>query len=206
MTKLCDSCLYDSLPSTHKTIKKNEYLFLENEEINNIYIIKSGLVKVSKLFPNGDEKILEILGPDDFVALLSVLKEHEAYIASAKAITDIEVEVLSKTDTLKAYNQNDQFKDACLKCAASRVNMFQNQLFESSNQDVEEKIINMLKFFYPKFGTKEQNTYIITLPISKTELASIIGIRRETLSRKLSVLEKTNQLKIHKNTYHILSM
>ena len=41
----------------------------------------------------------------------------------------------------------------------------------------------------------------LKLPFSKTVLASIIGVRRETLSRKLSEMKKRNIIEIENNTY-----
>lgn len=206
MNKLCEICLYDNLPSKTKTIKKNEHIFYEGDPIKYIFIIKKGLVKISKVFINGDEKILDILAPGDFIALLTILKEQNEYIVTATAISKVELTVISKDDALKAYKLNNNFKDACLTCAANRVGVFQNQLFESLNQNTEEKILNILTFLFQKFGSIKEDKKQMTLPISKTELASIIGIRRETLSRKLSILEENNKIKITKNTYQLLSM
>lgn len=206
MNKVCNICLYDNLSYQTIHINKHKYLFLEGDKIDKVFLIKKGLIKISKLYENGDEKILDILGPNDFVALLSILKNHEHYIASASTLTDVTLQELSIKDVHQAYQTSPNFKDTCLNCAASRVGVFQHQLIESANQNTEEKILNTLKFLYRKFGEQKNGTYLLNLPITKTDLASIIGIRRETLSRKLSNLEKNKVLTIHKNTYEFFRM
>jgi len=202
----CDFCLYEHLSSKTKKLGKHTFLFHEGDQIDKVFIIKEGLVKISKLYENGDERILDILGPNEFVALLNTLKKKEHYIASASTLTNVVLQELSVKEVHEAYQTNANFKDSCLNCAASRVGVFQQQLIEASNQNTEEKILNTLKFLYRKFGVKNKDTYQLYLPITKTDLASIIGIRRETLSRKLSNLEKNKVLNIKKNMYEFFCM
>jgi len=201
MSDYCVKCIYKSLPSITLNLRENETIFIEGDPINYVYIIQNGLVKVSKIFPSGEERILDILGPGDFLALVSVLKGDEEYIAQATTLNKVELKRLTKADTQKAYKANNQFKDMCLSCAMTRTNLFQSQLFNSTNYDTEDKILNVLIYLSKKFGSIENGRHIINLPFSKTTLANIIGIRRETLSRKLSKMQDENVLSIEKNKY-----
>lgn len=204
--KTCDTCIYRQAIHKNKIYQKNEYLFLETEKVEYIYFIKKGIVILSKLHTNGEEKIMDVLKEGDFIALLTILQNKEEYLVSAKAVTEIEVEVIRKEDALHNYNNNTQFRDTCMKCAAHRLGNFHTQLFSTSNIDPEEKIIQVLKHLYSKFGYMNQKRHYLKLPISKTELAQMIGIRRETLSRKLTALKKQNIINVEKNIYEFKDM
>lgn len=201
MQKYCVKCIYSDLPS--KTIKLHEkdVIFLEGDDLLYSFMIVEGLVKVSKITLNGEEKIFDIFGPNDFLALVSMLKEDETYIATATCLTEVELKLLHKVDVLEAYRSNNRFKDICMSCAMTRTNLFQSQLFNSTNTDIEDRILLVLEYLSKKFGTLADNQYTIKLPFSKTTLASIIGIRRETLSRRLTSMQKENLIEITKNTY-----
>jgi CRP-like cAMP-binding protein len=71
----------------------------------------------------------------------------------------------------------------------------------SANSDISEKILDILKQLSYKFGKVKGKQVIIDLPFSKTVLAGIINIRRETLSRYLSQLQKEKILLVNKNQY-----
>ena len=201
MKQYCTNCVYKSLPNTQKLFSENETIFLEGNELNNVYVIEEGLVKISKIFINGEEKIFDILGPGEFLALVAVLKGDKEYIATAVALSDCVVSVMEKDIVKEAYTSSNKFKDMCLSCAMTRTNLFQSQLSNSLNEDIEERIINVLTFLSSKFGELIHFEHTLKLPISKTMLAGIVGIRRETLSRKLSKMKKDGIITIDKNIY-----
>ncbi|AIO18529.1 cAMP receptor protein [Candidatus Izimaplasma bacterium HR1] len=165
------------------------------------FMIVEGLVKISKITINGEEKIFDIFGPDDFIALVSMLKEDDKYIATATCLTEVKLNLLRKDDVIQAYRSNNKFKDICMSCAMTRTNLFQSQLFNSTNSDIEERILQVLKYLSTKFGKSTGDLLTLKLPFSKTTLASIVGIRRETLSRRLTSMQKDNLIEINKNIY-----
>ncbi|MGV3240533.1 Crp/Fnr family transcriptional regulator, partial [Streptococcus hyovaginalis] len=57
-----------------------------------------------------------------------------------------------------------------------------------ATKDPEVRIADMLIEFCEKFGTEHQNTVLITLPITREEISSYVGLTRETISRKLAKL------------------
>ncbi|QWC00520.1 Crp/Fnr family transcriptional regulator [Mycoplasmatota bacterium] len=201
MEKKCRNCIYGTIKSQLTKFDDKAIIFLEGEPLKNIYSIQDGYVKMSKFLDNGDEFIIGVLGPGDYIALLALLQDKEHYIASASCLSKVTLRVMEKQDVLSAYQSNVAFKDNCLKCAVTRSNLFHTQLQLSAQADVKEKIILILKNLSYKFGYIKDKRNIIELPFSKTVLANIINIRRETLSRHLSALQKANILKVEKNTY-----
>jgi CRP/FNR family transcriptional regulator len=91
-----------------------------------------------------------------------------------------------------------------LNCAVTRSNLFQNNLVQSTALNTKERIINTLLSLSEKFGYQENKLTVINLPFSKTVLANLIGIARETLSRNLTILQKQKVLEVEKNKYILL--
>jgi CRP/FNR family transcriptional regulator len=202
MKQYCERCIYEALPHTVINVPQLKHIFTEGTRLSHVYRIKEGLVKMNRVHPSGDEKIFDVLGPNDYLALIAVLQGKEDYVASAIALTDV---TLIKMDThvvLNAYHSNKIFQSTCLQCAVTRSTMFQDKLFQTSNVDTEEKILNILHILAKKFGSTHKGVVTLNLPFSKTVLASIVGIRRETLSRKLSKMQQHNIIRINKNTYY----
>jgi CRP/FNR family transcriptional regulator len=201
MKPFCKDCIYKSLPNRRRDFKENETLFHEGDEITNVYRIVSGFVKVHKYLENGDERILSILGPGEYIALIAVLQNNFEYLASATTLTNTILVAIDKDDVSEAYNKSQTFRESCLNCAITRTSFFQFQYSHSANLDLEDKIMNMLKNLKNKFSFQDN---VLALPFTKTVLANIIGIRRETLSRYLKLLQDKKQLKVDKNMYYFL--
>ncbi|QMS84382.1 Crp/Fnr family transcriptional regulator [Candidatus Xianfuyuplasma coldseepsis] len=183
------------------TFRQGQQIFLEGSSLTSVYRIRKGLVKINRIHHSGDEKIFDILGPDDYIALLAVLQGKNEYVASAIALTEVTVTQMSTSDVLQAYQSNNIFQATCLQCAVTRSTMFQDKLFHTTNIDIEEKILATLQLLAKKFGTIEKGSVLLKLPFTKTVLASIVGIRRETLSRKLSDMQHKNIIQVDKNIY-----
>lgn len=201
MKQACIECIYTKLPYQAVSFKEKDFVFMEGDELNHSFLIEEGLVKISRMSVNGEEKIFDIFGPGEFIALVSLLKNDSHYVASAECLTDVRIKSYLKNDVFEAYRSSNEFKDICLSCAMNRTNLFQSHLFQSANTDIEERIMLVLKYLSRKFGTIEKRMCYLELPFSKTTLASIIGIRRETLSRKLSSMQKNGTIDIDKNKY-----
>ncbi len=201
MKKFCVNCQYDYLQGEIISTKDNSIIFMSDNLINYIYQINDGYVKMVRNLENGDEKIIGILGPGDYLALLAVLQRKQNYLATAITLTKTILKKIPKNQVLSIYESNNEFRNRCLECAVTRSNNFQNFLVQSANLDVKEKILNTLKTLYEKFGYIDNNSQILDLPFSKTVLANIIGIRRETLSRTLKVMLDQQIIVNEKNKY-----
>ena len=203
MEKYCKYCIYEKLPHDQVKLSPQENIFFEGFELDYVYRIVEGFVKMSRIHPSGDEKIFDVLGPGDYVALLAVLQGKKEYVASAITINEVSAIRISTQDVLKAYQSNSKFQSSCLNCAVTRSILFQDKLFQASNIDAKEKILGTLQLLAKKYGKIKEDFIEMELPFSKTELARIVGIRRETLSRKLSEMQKNNIVHINKNIYKI---
>ncbi len=201
MLKICQHCQYDALKGTIVSFSTKDIIFMEGEELSHIYMIIDGYLKMVKYMENGDERIIGVLGPHDYVALLAVLQGKHQYPATAVVINDVRLKKIPKQQVWDTYQRNERFKTTCLHCAVTRSNLFQRHLIQSVNMDTKERILNMLLGLYDKFGRLENHQHLLTLPFSKTVLANLIGIRRETLSRYLSKLQEEEIISIDKNTY-----
>lgn len=202
MKKYCNVCIYETLPYQLINTTKNSFLFHEGDWIQNVYHIDSGYVKVLKYYESGDEKIFDILGPGEFLGLLLALQEKQEYIVTAIALTEVILRKISVKDVLDAYNRNTLFQKTCMQCATKRANIFQNQLFQVASIDVDDKIIGVLMYLYRKFGVYKNKEHTLYLPITQTELANIIGIRRETLSRRIKYLQEKGVLSFSNHVYY----
>lgn len=201
----CKKCIFIESDITHH-YKKGAIIFSEGEDVNKIFSIKEGIVKVTKLYPNGEERLVDVLNNGDFLALLTVVKDSDEYMVSATALTDIILTSSSLSYAKEQYKTNIDFMNTCMKCASNRLSIFQRQLFDFSGQDVKDNIMNLLNYLYKKFGYTKNNDKYLKLPITKMDLANMLGLRRETLSRKLKELHEEGIITLQQNIIKFSSM
>ena len=82
-----------------RLIKPNAAIFTEKMAAESLYIIKSGVVRISIMAGEGDEMGLLVLGPGDFFGELALVHE-DSRMVNARAESAVELLVLSRKDFL----------------------------------------------------------------------------------------------------------
>ncbi|RCW57483.1 MULTISPECIES: Crp/Fnr family transcriptional regulator [Halanaerobium] len=172
-----------------KKFKKGELIYLEGELGKNIYIIESGLVKLYRSNEEGNQYILRLLNEGDFFGELVLFKE-EKLSSSAEAVGDCNICLLPKAEIEKLIKSSPELSYKLLSAITSRLNKTENKLQSLALEDAKEKTMRLLLELARESGIEKDNGILINLPLSREGLANLIGTTQETLSRKLSELQK----------------
>tara|TARA_R110000868_G_scaffold352576_1_gene613820 strand:- start:1556 stop:2248 length:693 start_codon:yes stop_codon:yes gene_type:complete len=200
-TKITES--YAQLTNTPlqeaKKYKKGALIFKQGAIPRGVYYIRSGWVKIFKIGADGNEKILRLVTMNQFIGYLSLIKRWN-FRSSAIAVTDCEVYFIPKQIFLTLLAKDNNF-------AALVVEMLADELAESEThidtllcKNVQERLTNLLLGLEQASDSNaDYDDSLIRLP--KKELAGIINITPETLSRHLMTLEGDGL--INNNIKHI---
>ncbi len=180
----------------HHTYQKGEIIYLAGHASQNIYILNSGRVKVFKTSAGGKEQILRLLYDGDFFGDLVLFKEI-IHSVSAEAITDCEICVINQQELEKMIRKNNDLACSLLTAFSERLKEAEGMIESLALQDSREKTINLLKKLANENGVKTDQGIKIELPLSRAGLASFLAITQETLSRKLSELQSSDQIEIN---------
>ncbi|MBM4761633.1 Crp/Fnr family transcriptional regulator [Bacillus sp. B15-48] len=174
---------------SHKQFKKGQALINEGEKSDKLFIINQGQVKLSKFTVNGKEQILDIMTCGDFFGELNLFHHDEVSNFTAYAIEETEICQLTKDDIDRVMAANPDIAIKLLKEVTKRLAHTENLAQNLATKDPEVRIAQMLLEFCQKFGTEKGGGVLIHLPITREEIASYVGVTRETISRKLSKFE-----------------
>lgn len=165
------------------SLANGERLFNKGDEVNHFFWLCSGLLKLYRLSPNGEEKVIEIIRPGQTFAeaiLFSGKLSH--YPVNAEMIEAGEVWCFSCND-FRAVLEGSV--ETCFQLLASfslRLHKHVNEIDRLTLQTATDRVINYLLQHKPE-GSNE-----VQLLISKQTLASQLSVKPETLSRTLKKL------------------
>lgn len=183
----------------HVQYKKGQVLLHEGEKSDTLFIVNSGKVKVSKYTVDGKEQILYILTSGEFFGELHLFNQDEENNFSVSAIEDTMICQLTKHEMDVIMEENSEIAVKLLKAVTKRLAHTENLVQNLATKDPEVRIAHMLLEFSRKFGTKENNGILINLPITREEVASYVGVARETISRKFSKFENLGLISLSGN-------
>ncbi|EAD4839056.1 Crp/Fnr family transcriptional regulator [Listeria monocytogenes] len=179
------------------TVKKGEFLFLENEIHDSIYLVAEGLIIVWK-----SAHVIHIVGKREFVGLDSILANEKSFF-SAEALGDAILWRFSKEEVVcKLMNLQEGIFYLYSDLKTVNVRLLQKKMLQRKNSKI--RILSNMIQLGKKYG--EESPELIKLPsiLNKRIIANYSNANHATMSvacRELtndSILEETPQLVINK--------
>ena len=176
-----------------KRYKKHNLIFFEDDLGQNLFIIKQGRVKISRIDESGGEVIFAIMGEEEFFGELSII-DGLTRSATVTAIEDVELLVLRRGDFLDLLERFPQISITMLKELANRIRKSDTQIKSLSLQDARGRVATTLIRLAEDIGFMREGQVVIKkLPLQK-DLANISSTSRETISRVIKKLEEEGML------------
>lgn len=172
-----------------------KFIFFQNQEADGFYLIAKGEVKIFVIGNDGREQIIHRLHKGETFGEVAVF-QGKSFPATAVATIDSELLFFPKSSFLSVSRKNPDLLLNIIAILSSHLRRMVNMIDDLSLKDVESRLAKFLI---------EQNSEIVQLKVSKTELSSQIGTIPATLSRTLKKLQKKNVIKISGRTIEIIN-
>ena len=180
---------------------KGEIINHEGEKISNFKYLKSGLVKLYRRTQSGDEQVITITRPFEFVSNMSIFSE-ERYQYSVSALED-SVVCMVKLDFIKElFLKNGGFAMGLLT-KISRI----NDKIISQTLDIRQKnLIGRVAFVLLYFTNEIYKSRVFDLPVSRKEIADYIGMSTANVIRTLSDFKKEGIIRVFGKTIEVVDV
>ncbi|MFV0465765.1 MAG: Crp/Fnr family transcriptional regulator [Lachnospiraceae bacterium] len=189
----------------HIQVKKGDTLVQEGEQSSTLYIINTGIVKLSRSNSLGKEQIIALQTDGDIIGEYYLLSDYEPYHFSVIALSDVRICSLSKKDMDAILDDHPNLCRTMLTELSRKMIEIENKLQNISITETDSKVAFLLLQLYEKFGYESADGYRIDNPLSREDMANFAGMTRETMSRYLSRLSKEGIIDISdKNKIQLL--
>jgi CRP-like cAMP-binding protein len=111
-------------------------VFIENMPGESLFLIKKGTIRISKMFAEGDEKTLVVLGPEDIFGEMAVI-DGLPRSATARVAEDADLISIKKKD-LERLCQDDAA--LALKLVSNIIKVFSKRVREA-NEEYRDMLI-----------------------------------------------------------------
>ena len=167
-----------------KTLKKNEVLFREDEKCDCVSIVVSGEIRISSTTFDGHELVFNIIRKNDIFGNNLIFSDEPLYKGDVIATIDTTLVLIKRDNLIKLLQSNKEFMVCYLNIQSNFGKKLNSTIKLLSYSSAEER----LRFYL--FSHNDRINFR-----SVSELASILHLQRETLSRLLTKLEKENVIK-----------
>lgn len=167
-----------------KPIRKSrgEVIHRPGDDLSQLLVVHRGRVRISHLAPNGQERLIRVLEPGDFMGETSFITGSRPD-NWATVLSDVELCSFQHADLDALVAQFPDIAVRMLHTVTSRLESAERAIADFTSTAVAR----LARYLLDLPAEVSAGRLMATLPLSKKDIASLLGMTPETLSRQLSV-------------------
>jgi len=180
-----------------------EVIYHQGDECHGIHCIESGLVGIRKIDAGGNEVLLRLSHPGDTMGYRSFLAGND-HNNSAEALEQSVICFVRGSTVRSVLEHNSTLGLRFLKHAARDLDDAEEKILQSTILPVRARFAHLLLVLKDRYGvTGEDGGLVLELPLSRQDMAAMIGIRPETMSRTIRSFEEDNIAQFSGRRVHV---
>ncbi len=176
-----------------QSYKKGETIFSKGDPAQKMFLIKSGLVKLSKITAEGNEITLDLRKAGDFLGE-SMLLEGANYPLTATCVEATLICGSTKANFEKLVLDNPNIGLQVIKNLSSRIAWLTDRVGSFSLTNLEDRLYQILTQVAREHGIRTQRGVSIEFPLTHEELGFLVGAHRVSITRAIKALKQSGRI------------
>jgi CRP-like cAMP-binding protein len=175
-----------------RTVPAEGVLFTAGQPARAVHVIVSGVVRLVQVTPSGPRIIIKYVRPGEIFGSPALLDRF--YPTNAIAVTEC-VELQWSSATIKSFV--DRYPQLALNVIwdlEARLREMESRLRDLSTEPVEQRLARAILRLVETFGQQTAEGVEIPFPVSRQDLADLIGSTLHMVSRTLRAWETQRQI------------
>ena len=201
---LSDEELDELVPLVVKRrLRKDTVVFHEGDPGSAFYLVKTGRVKIYKSSAYGREQVLSILGDGQIFGDVPTF-DGGPYPATAATMTEAEIYLIRREDFQGILRRHPEIALKVIRVLGARLRQSMELIRDLSFKQVPHRLAGLLLKLSGEYGKETGAGLLIELPLSRQELADIVGTSRETVTRELKKMEKAGIIGLNRRRITVI--
>lgn len=173
-------------------VAPDQVLVREGDPATHLLNVTSGMVRVSKLLPDGRRQIVGFLMAGDFLGLAS----GETCAFTAEAIGAATACRFKRTKYRALLGELPQLEAALLERASHDLQAAQAHMLLLGRKTAMERLASFLLDLSQRTARAGGDGSLVDLPMTRSEIADYLGLTLETVSRTMSRLKASGAIRL----------
>jgi CRP-like cAMP-binding protein len=173
-----------------RDLARGQLLFNQGDEADGLYIVTAGILRIMLVAGDGRELTLNLMEPGDVVGEISLL-DGLPRSAGAVAMTDVTCLVLSQTAFNSALDENPSLSRPIIYALCELLRRNTDTIGDRAFLDLRGRLCRLLSALAVGYGREgDDGATEIALPITQTDVATMLGVTREAVNKQMNTLAK----------------
>lgn len=172
-----------------RRFRKNAVLYEQGEISRRFYFVLDGLVQISIFRDDGQEVVLELMGPD------TVCGEGAAFdglprFSSAVAVDDTDTIEFDVTTMTEIFRQHPECAASLLTVTSLKQRVLAIRLEHLTSREPQDRIMELLNRLKAMFAIDHPRGRLLVTHLTHEQIGAMTGISRVTVTRALQRLRE----------------
>lgn len=182
-----------SKEALRKRSVKDETLFRQGDPADEMFLIKGGRIKLSKVRADGGELTLDIRKAGDFVGE-NMFSEEGDYPVSAYCLEDTLTCGFSRRQFEKLVLQHPNVGLQIIKNLSARIAWLTSRVGSLAVTNIEDRLYRVLASVAREHGIAEARGVVIQFPLTHEDLGFLTGAHRVSITRAMKALRSAGKI------------
>ncbi|UTW52456.1 Crp/Fnr family transcriptional regulator [bacterium SCSIO 12827] len=165
-----------------------EAIYHEGDEATGVYCVSSGLVGIRKVDADGESVLLRLVRPGETFGYRSLLT-GTPHGVSAEVLKEGRICHVPAATVHRMAADSPALVMAFFRHLARDMAEAENKVMETVTASCRVRFLRLLVAFGGEADSDEGTRVRLELPVSRQDIASLIGVRSETMSRVIRAIE-----------------
>ncbi len=206
LAKLTDAD-YEQLNLAHNvvTATRNNYIYFESAQLNKLYFVKEGFIKIGYIDDGGKETIREVLEPGDIFGQITLEQENMAKEFAQAFKSDVSLCSFTVTDFSRLLTLRPDLAIHYTKKVGRQLHRLQNRLQNLLQKDVRSRLLHFIwGMVAHRSHQLVDNKLSIPNHLTHQDVARLIGSTRQSVSEVITQLTQDGLIQVSRKEIKII--
>ncbi len=191
------------IPDTH--IEQGRIFYTPHERAETLFMLKKGRVKIYRVGPDGREFTLDVVGPGTVFGEMS-LTAQRLENAYAEAMEPTMVCAMKREDLERLVMDKPQVGLKVMSVLSERLSRAEDRMEDMALKEVPARLASFILQLVESEGVVTREGYKIPTGYTHRQLATMIGSKRETVTKAFTLLQKAGAVKLKRRRIHVKNL
>jgi CRP-like cAMP-binding protein len=183
-------------------VKRGTRIYLPGDPSDQVFLLKSGVIKISTVTVDGREVILAFLHSGDIFGELAVVddapRDH-----LAEAYDDCVICAMNRDTVLRLVRETPDIGFQITKLIGLRLRTFRSRVEELLCRSAPARLAHALLELTERHGVADRDGVLVSLRLSQGDLGRLVGLSRETVNAILQEWRERNLLEMDRRSLRL---
>jgi len=176
-------------------VPKGEAAFRQGEAADRFFLLLHGRLRVTRLNPQGQQMVVRYISPGDMFGVAMAIRV-DTYPGTATAAVESLALAWPNSVWADLLARFPGLAVNTMQALGARLQDSQKRILDQSTQQVEQRIAGAVMQLAQQAGRQTEEGLLIDFPLSRQDLAEMIGTTLHTVSRTLSAWEERGLVEV----------